>query len=270
MLKIGVAQADFKLADREANLEIIHKLLGEAGQAGVDVLALPELANSGYNFESTAEAESVAEVADEGPACRLLREWSAANRLVVSGLCERAGGGLYNSAVVYANGHLKTIYRKAHLFGNESAFFRRGSEKAPVVGFRGQRLGVMICFDWFFPEMARSLALRGAQIILHPANLVLPYCQKAMLTRSLENRIFTATANRTGSERGLSFSGLSQITSPTGELLTQAGDKFSGVVWVEVDLNKADDKWVTRQNHLFNDRRLELYDDLCQADREQP
>ncbi len=263
MLKIGVAQADFKLADRAANLEILQKLLKEVAQAGVEVLALPELANSGYNFESPAEAESVAEVADEGPACRLLRDWSEGGRLVVSGLCERGPDGLYNSAVVYADGRLETIYRKAHLFGNESTFFRAGNEKAPVVSFRGQRLGVMICFDWFFPEMARSLALRGAQLILHPANLVLPYCQKAMLTRSLENRIFTATANRTGSERGLAFSGLSQITSPTGELLTQAGDKFSGVVWVQVDLNQADDKWVTKQNHLFDDRRPELYDDLC-------
>lgn len=264
MLKIGVAQADFKLAQREANLEIIRGLLAEAAQAGVDVLALPELANSGYNFESTAEAESVSEVADEGPVCCALREWSAAGRLVVSGLCERAEGGLYNSAVVYADGRLETVYHKVHLFANEGAFFRPGDVKPPLVSFRGQRLGVMICFDWFFPEMARSLALRGAQIILHPANLVLPYCQRAMITRSIENRIFTATANRTGSERGLGFSGLSQITSPIGELLAQAGGESRGVVWADVDLNAADNKWVTKQNHLFNDRHPDLYEGLCE------
>ncbi len=266
MLKIGVAQADFKLADRSANLATIQTLLAEAAQNGVDVLVLPELANSGYNFESLAQAESAAEVADEGPVCRLLRDWSAAGRLAVSGLCERAGDVLYNSAVVYANGELETVYRKAHLFANEITFFRPGSGKPPVISFGGQQLGVMICFDWFFPEFARSLALRGAQIILHPANLVLPYCQKAMITRSIENRVFTATANRTGNDRGLAFSGLSQITSPTGELLAQAGGTGSGVVWAEVDLNQADNKWVTKQNHLFNDRRPDLYDDLVQAD----
>jgi len=263
MLKIGVAQADFTLADRSANLEIIRSLLAEAAELDVDVLVLPELANSGYNFESLAQAESAAEVADEGPVCRLLRDWSADGRLVVSGLCERAGKVLYNSAVVYAAGKLETVYRKAHLFANESSFFRPGTQKPPVVQFHGQQFGVMICFDWFFPEFARSLALRGVQIILHPANLVLPYCQKAMITRSIENRVFTATANRTGDERGLAFSGLSQITSPTGELLAQAGGEFSGVVWAEVDLNQADNKWVTKQNHLFNDRRPELYDELC-------
>lgn len=263
MLKIGVAQADFKLADREANLEIFRGLLDEAARAGVDVLVLPELANSGYNFDSLAEAESVSEVVDEGPACHLLRAWSAAGRMVVSGLCERGGDALYNSAVVYADGHLLAVYHKAHLFANERRFFRPGDAKAPVVDFREHHFGVMICFDWFFPEMARSLALRGAQIILHPANLVLPYCQKAMLTRSLENRVFTATANRTGDERGLAFSGMSQVTAPNGERLVQAGVDFSGVVWAEVDLNEADNKWVTAQNHLFEDRRPELYDDLC-------
>jgi len=266
MLKIGIAQANFQLADRAANLEIIHELLDEAARGGVDVLVLPELANSGYNFETPAEAESVAEVADDGPVCRLLRDWSSSGRLAVSGLCERGTDALYNSAVVYAGGELLAVYRKTHLFANESSFFRPGAEKPPVVDFNGQRFGVMICFDWFFPEVARSLALRGAQIILHPANLVLPYCQKAMITRSIENRVFTATANRIGNERGLAFSGLSQVTSPRGDVLAQAGGETSGVVWAEVDLSAADNKWVTRQNHLFNDRRPEMYDDLVQAD----
>lgn len=265
MLKIGVAQADFQVAQREANLAILRGLLDKAAQNGVDVLVLPELANSGYNFDTPAEAESVAEVVDEGPACRLLREWSVGGRLAVSGLCERAGDLLFNSAVVYAGGELLSVYRKTHLFANESAFFQPGAQKPPVLEFGGSRFGVMICFDWFFPEVARGLALRGAQIILHPANLVLPYCQKAMITRSIENRVFTATANRTGSERGLAFSGLSQVTSPTGDLLAQAGGDLAGVAWAEVDLSQADDKWVTRQNHLFNDRRPELYDDLVQA-----
>ncbi|NMB54560.1 MAG: hypothetical protein GYA15_07640 [Leptolinea sp.] len=262
MLKIGVAQADFKLADREANLQIIRRLLEEAARAGIDALVLPELANSGYNFESLEQARSVAETASDGPYVSLLRDWSSTGKLVVGGLCELAGETLFNSAVVYADGRLETVYRKAHLFANERNFFKPGSEKPPVFAWHGQKFGLMICFDWFFPEMARSLALRGAQIILHPANLVLPWCQKAMLTRSLENRVFTATANRTGIDRDLAFSGLSQITSPIGELLVQADGMSDEVVFAEVDLNKADNKWVTKQNDLFQCRRPELYDDL--------
>jgi len=259
MLKIGVAQANFQLADRAANLEIIHELLDEAARGGVDVLVLPELANSGYNFDTPAEAESVAEVADDGPVCRLLRDWSAGGRLAVSGLCERGTDALYNSAVVYADGQLLTVYRKTHLFANESTFFRPGAEKPPVVDFNGHRFGVMICFDWFFPEVTRGLALRGAQVVLHPANLVLPYCQAAMLTRSIENRVFTATANRSGSERGVSFSGMSQITGPKGELLIRATGDLRGVISVDIDPARADDKWVTPANDLFDDRRPEFY-----------
>lgn len=263
MLKIGVAQADFKLANTQTNLSIIRELLNQAAETGIDVLVLPELANSGYNFEDIDQAASSSEEADNGPFCELLRDWSAAGRLVVGGFSERAEGVLYNSAAIYGDGRLITVYRKAHLFANEVTFFKPGNEKPPVFEFRSQKFGVMICFDWFFPEMARSLALRGAQIILHPSNLVLPWCQKAMLTRSIENRVFTATANRTGVDRDLSFSGLSQVTSPKGEVLAQADGASAGVVWAEVDLNTADNKMVTKQNDLFQCRRPELYDDLC-------
>jgi predicted amidohydrolase len=83
-----------------------------------------------------------------------------------------------------------------------------------------------------------------------------------MLTRSIENRVFTATANRTGVDRDLSFSGLSQVTSPSGGLLVQADGVSAGVVWANVDLNEADNKHVTKQNDLFASRRPELYDDL--------
>lgn len=264
MMKIGVAQADFLLADVETNRQTVSGLLKNADEAGVDVLVLPELANSGYNFETPEQAAAAAEQADDGPFCVMLREWSTGGRLIVSGLCEQAGDVLYNSAVIYANGNLVTVYRKAHLFANEINLFKPGDDKPPVFEFHGQRFGVMICFDWFFPEVARGLALRGAQCILHPANLVLPWCQKAMLTRSLENRVFTATANRTGIDRDLSFSGLSQVTSPLGEVLAQMDGTSTGIAWTEADLNTADNKWVTKLNDLFACRRPELYDDLCE------
>ena len=128
-----------------------------------------------------------------------------------------------------------------------------------MYAFRNYRIGIMICFDWAFPEMARALALGGAQLILHPSNLVLPYCMQAMLTRSIENRVFTATANRTGLERGTQFAGGSQITSPQGERLVQAGAETSGVITAEVDLAQADNKWITPYNHVFRDRRPDLY-----------
>jgi predicted amidohydrolase len=182
--------------------------------------------------------------------------------MVACGICERnerSGDRPYNSAAVFANGSHLLTYRKLHLFNTEKAIFSPGNEPAPVFEFNGFCYGLMICFDWFFPEITRRLALEGAQIILHPANLVLPYCQTAMITRSIENRVFTATANRTGSERGVSFSGLSQVTGPRGELFTRASAEFRGVLTVAVNPALADNKWITPANHLFDDRRPEFY-----------
>ena len=121
----------------------------------------------------------------------------------------------------------------------------------------------MICFDWRFPEAARKLALLGAQIICHPSNLVLPHCPDAMVTRALENCLFTITANRVGSEnrieKRLQFIGHSRIIAPTGKILAELDDNNEGFIMVEIDPKLADDKAVTSGNDLFKDRRPEFY-----------
>ena len=124
----------------------------------------------------------------------------------------------------------------------------------------------MICFDWIFPEVARVLALQGADLICHPSNLVLQHCQKAMLTRSLENSVYSVTANRTGKEirpRGeLSFTGNSQIVGPKGNIMAQSNSQEDEVVVQEIDLAIARDKSITENNDLLGDRRPEFYNSL--------
>jgi predicted amidohydrolase len=121
----------------------------------------------------------------------------------------------------------------------------------------------MICFDWFFPETVRSLALLGAEIIAHPANLVLPYCQRAMITRCLVNRVFAITSNRIGSEnRGddhFKFTGGSQITSYNGEVLSSAPYDDTYIDVIEIDVEKAKDKKLNLYNDVIKDRRPEFY-----------
>jgi predicted amidohydrolase len=233
------------------------------------VLVLPELASSGYLFASPEEAAASAEKIPTGPASRLLAEWSQGQagqpgRMVVCGICEQAGARPFNSAAVFAAGRHLVTYRKLHLFNTEKNVFQAGQDEPPIFEFQGYRFGLMICFDWFFPEVTRLLAIKGAQVILHPSDLVLPYCQASMPTRSIENHIFTATANRTGTERGVTFSGMSQITSPQGELLARASRDFRGVLAVDIDPAQADDKRVTPLNDLFADRRPEFYTRLTE------
>jgi beta-ureidopropionase len=259
MTVLGVGQANFRVGKLEHNLGVIDSLLVEAERARVEILVLPELANSGYALQDAADGQACAESLPQGPVCRRLAQWTRPGRVAVCGLCELEGGRLFNSAVIFGGGEWLGTYRKAHLFMKEPQIFSPGEAEPPVIEFGGHKLGVLICYDWAFPEMARLLALQGAQLLLHPSNLVLPFGQQAMRVRSIENRVFTATANRFGLERGIPFSGNSQIISPTGDILAQASGDFSGVITAEVDLAQADDKMITPFNHLFEDRKPELY-----------
>ncbi|NWF94595.1 MAG: hypothetical protein HXY34_00460 [Candidatus Thorarchaeota archaeon] len=265
MVRLALAQIEPSITDAAHTWDEIRWALRLAQLSQVDVLVLPELANSGYKFESEQELQTRSESVPEGPLCGLLAEWSRPGRLVVSGVCEADDGAYYNSAVVFASGRLQGTYRKLHLFGEERRWFREGREEPPVFEFGGHRYGVMICFDWAFPEVARILALRGAQVILHPANLVLRYCQAAMVTRSVENGIFTATANRIGQERGLRFTGGSQVTAPDGSSCAYSLTESRDLVIVGIDPTRADNKMITPHNHRILDRRPEVYGRLVES-----
>ena len=152
------------------------------------------------------------------------------------------------------------VYRKTHLFYEEKLWFSSGDTGFKVWQTPIGNIGVMICFDWFFPESARTLALRGADIIAHPSNLILPHCPDAMVTRCIENRVFAVTANRTGSEqRGdkekLMFIGKSQITSPMGEILYRASGDKEELTVMEIAVERARDKNLNSMNNLFIDRK---------------
>jgi predicted amidohydrolase len=183
---------------------------------------------------------------------------------MVAGLAERKGRSLYNSAVVVGPNGLIGLYRKSHLFYEETLWFAPGNTGFRVFQAGGAVLGVMICFDWFFPESARSLALKGAEVIAHPSNLVLPYCPQSMPVRCLENRVYSVTANRTGTEQrregpALTFIGRSQIISPKAEILAEAGAAEETLLAAELDLALARDKKLNQYNDLFRDRRPDFY-----------
>jgi predicted amidohydrolase len=168
---------------------------------------------------------------------------------------------------VFAAGDVIGTYRKVHLFDREKDLFEPGDRGFTVVAVSGVRLGLMICFDWIFPETARALSLMGAQVICHPANLVLPHCPQAMITRCVENRVFAITANRVGIEaragEELRFIGTSQVISPRGEVLVRAGgDEVIQII--DIDPAAADDKMVTRVNHVLADRKPAFYGKLCE------
>jgi predicted amidohydrolase len=265
MVKIGIAQMYPQVGEMEKNLKHLDVILADASSQCIDVLVLPELANSGYVFESKEEAIECSEKIPEGPYSQRLLKWSSKNRLVVSGICETDESLTYNSAGVFSNGEHIGTYRKIHLFNKEKMWFNPGLEEPLVVPHDNHLYGIMVCWDWAFPEVARILALKGAQVILHPANLVLTFCQDAMRTRSIENGVFTATANRIGLERSLGFSGKSQVTDNRSNVLISLPEDKVLIGSVEIEVTKADDKHLTERNHLLKDRKPELYQDLIES-----
>jgi len=260
-MKIGYVQTSPAFGDKQKNFEEVRRL---ARGVKADLLVLPELFGSGYAFTSREEAEARAEIAD-GPTAPVLKELSQqTSAVVVAGYIEKDRGRLYNAALVVSGNIVIDSYRKIHLFNKEKLWFDAGDKPLRVYDINDVKTGVMICYDWMFPEVCRTLALQGMQVLAHPSNLVMPWCQRAMVTRCLENRIFAVTANRVGEEnRGedhFVFTGASQITAADGSILSSAPVSESYLAVVEADVNQAVDKDINAYNNVISDRRTEFYE----------
>jgi len=264
-MKVGFLQFAPRFGDKEYNLNRALELLSGTT---AELLVLPELFTSGYFFSDKAELEQLAEEIPNGESTQaLIKLANEKNIYLVAGLAEKADGVFYNSAVTVGPEGFIGNYRKIHLFYEENLFFTPGNLPFPVYDLGKAKIGVMICYDWFFPEAARTLALQGAEVICHPTNLVLPYCPDVMPTRCLENRVYAVTSDRVGKdahgERSLSFIGMSQVVDPWGKILLRAGETEEIVGEVEIEPQKASDKTLNEHNHLFNNRRPEFYQPMC-------
>ena len=261
-MKVSVLQFEPRLLDKAYNLMRITDLLSSLK---TDLVVMPELCTSGYVFSTKEEVYSIAEVSGKGEAFLALSNIATKNNCsIVYGYPEVDGDKLYNSSMLIMPDGDYDNYRKTHLFNREKLFFSPGDTGFQVFTTpAGVKIGMMICFDWQFPEAARTLALSGAQIICHPTNLVLPWCQAAMKIRSLENRVFTITSNRIGTETNagvtISFTGASQVLNTKGELLANLPVNKEGIATAEINPLEANDKTITERNDAFKDRRPELY-----------
>ncbi len=263
--KVGFVQNNPIFGETERN---VRRALELASTVEADLLVLPELFNTGYLFTTKEEVERLAEPLD-GYTVRELskfaREYSTA---IVAGFAEADGQDLYNSAVIIdRDGDIKGVYRKIHLFYDEKRLFKPGNLGFNVYRLADMRVGVMICYDWRFPESARVLALKGAQVIAHPANLVLPFAPTADLTRAVENKVYVILADRSGYEeregKRLEYEGRSLVVDPSMNILIQAPREGEYAMVTEIDTTKADSKRVNELNDIFEDRRPEFYEGLC-------
>jgi predicted amidohydrolase len=251
------------VGDLEGNRRLAREAVREAVGAGARLVVLPELVTSGYVFESAEEARALALPAET------LAEWSA-DAVVVGGFCELGDDGLlYNSAAVVDATGVLAVYRKIHLWDREQLFFEPGRECAPVLDTAVGRVGIGICYDLNFPEVARGLALAGADIVALPTNsprFPRPPGERpmevtlAMATAHLSH-VFFAMCDRCGAERGVEWVGGSVICDEWGWVLAGPPEGFGpGLVIADCELARARDKAWNERNDVLGDRRPELYE----------
>ena len=243
----------------------IERIRACAAHTECDILILPELALTGYFFTSQEEIAPLAEPVD-GPLARAIAEIAKREgKAVVTGFLESAGGKFYNSALAFdRNGYLAGHYRKVHLFYYETKIFERGNLGFPVFSlamrFGSAQVGMMICYDWRFPEAARALSLQGSELIAMPSNIVTTtgMLHATLQTRAFENKVVLAFADRVGTERAaqevLTYRGESAIVGMNGEVLAQASKDSEETIVAEVDLSKTRNKQINQYNDLFADR----------------
>lgn len=269
-MHLACAQYALRDGEPESNRERSVSAILDAARGGADLVLLPELANSGCDFPSLEHGLSLAEELSDpgGPTLRAWREaaWET-GVFVIGGLLEREGESLYNSAVIVGPGFFER-YRKTHLWDKEKLLYEPGWA-LPVFETPLCKIGVLVCYDAWFPEAARTLALRGADLICIPANAPDDWVPRAQrrgdltmlnvhaISHANANRRFVACANRVHD----GYLGRSCVIDPTGGVLAFGSATEEELLRVEIDVERAHHaQRLTSRSYAFGDRNPAVYD----------
>jgi len=235
-MRVAAMQMSLSPGDPARNLGMASRWVEAAAGEGADLVLLPELLAAGYRFD-----DDLAESVTDGPTVTALTELAADHGLtVVAGVLERGAprGLLHDTAVVVTSDGPVGAVRKARLWGDEHGVFTKGPLARPVVEVAGVRLGVMICVEVVYPEIARQLAADGADLLVVVSAFGAPRAPVFDLmtrARAAENGCFLAVANLCGDDGERAFCGLSRVVGPRGDVRVDAGDQ-GGVAMVDIDL----------------------------------
>ncbi|HUK55931.1 MAG TPA: nitrilase-related carbon-nitrogen hydrolase [Nitrospiria bacterium] len=269
MLKIAGIQMRCS-KDPDANLRKALEMIALAAERGAKIIATQQLFSlPWFAFESRNDHFQWAETL-EGPTVSALREAARASKTVLIGtFFEKEGDSYYNTAaVIEKDGTVLGRYRKVHLpqipLWEEKHYFKAGDLGFPVFQTSFARIGVQICWDNFFPEGSRIMALQGAQIIVAPTAAAFASqsrWEKMICANAIANNVFILRINRAGKEERQTFYGRSFCVNPFGELIASPAGSNDAIVFSDVDLNEVQetrDIWT-----FFKDRRPELYGELA-------
>jgi len=275
-VKIACVQTDLEFCNPNHNAERAVEKLRELNGMGVHLAVFPEAYLTGYCVRSQDEAAKVAIPITDPSLAILQHACDELDMLAVVGFAERGvEGQLFNAAVLFEPQQRPRFYRKTHLPYLGYDRFAEVGRSLEVFETRIGRLGILICYDMRPPEATRTLALKGADLIVLPTNWPIGAETSAnhiCIARAAENKVFYATCNRVGEENGTTFIGQSKIIAPNGVLLQAASDKPVDLV-AEIDLSEARDKRTVLipgeyELDIFGSRRPELYSEITEPNRQ--
>ncbi len=277
-VRVAAVQFDMQVGveNRQRNIEHGLALARRAVDDGCTLIVLPELASTGYTFTSREEAFAHAEPVPDGDTVRTWEAFAREHQIhLVAGVAERDGMRLFDTAVLIGPDGYIGRYRKTHLWYKEKLWFTPGDEGLPVFETTIGRIGLLVCWDIWFPEVPRLLAQQGADIICSVNDWVWTppplfdetgKCMATYLTMTAAhvNNVYIAAADRTGVERGAKFLGCSVIAGTNGWPLGPVGGPEEETILIaDLDLSAARSAPVWNElNDLLRDRRTDLYDDM--------
>ena len=273
LFKIAGVQMDIEFAKPDANLEKLSSRLSETTAQGAQLTVFPECTITGYCFESAEEAWKVCEPVDGPSVTRVAELCREHDTMVVFGFLELSGEKIFNSLALVGPAGVLGTYRKVHLpFLGVDRFTTPGDRPFEVIATPDVRIGMNICYDSSFPEAARILAVKGADLIALPTNwppgsgLTSDLIPNA---RALENHVYYMSVNRVGTERGFDFIGKSKICDPRGANLAFADHAEEAILYAEIDPQLARQKHLVsvpgeHEVHRMKDRRPDVYDPLSE------
>lgn len=243
-MRIACVQMDVAFGQFGQNASTVIAHLERLKHEGVDLAVFPEAALTGYCVDCLEDAQAITIARDGHEIGGIAQACEIFDIMAIVGFAEREGDEVFNTAALFEPGQPPRFYRKTHLpFLGLDRFVTAG-DALPVFDTRLGRIGVLICYDLRPPEATRVLALSGADLLVLPTNWPVgaeTSADHVAIARAVENRIFVATCNRTGTENGFRFIGRSKIIHVTGRVLAAAGDGEETIV-ADLDLAEARQK----------------------------
>jgi predicted amidohydrolase len=261
-MKVAAAQISCALGDFNANVRKIRDFAARAKTDGVDLVVFPEMSDTGYSMPVIQKHARPWKEGAVGEILKIAKENSIA---IVAGISDRDGDSIFNTQVfVSANGDVLGKYRKTHLVTaaplDERVCFSPGNEFV-TCQIRDFNIGLSICYDLRFPEMARTLAVKyGANVIVNSSAWPVvraEHLRILALARAVENQSYFIVANRVGTDDGVTLCGGSVIVDPAGKILAAAPAGREELIEAEISSEIIDD--VRKRVPAFSHRRGELY-----------